>query len=368
MSKIAAENKQCKIEMEKEEKAYKALSQPINVCITNASSNVCYNLLDSLCRGDVLGNNVEMIVHLFDTAEQTAYLEGIKMEAEDLAHGLLRGVKIETNINEAFRDCSAIILLDEILQGDKTKDAWIKQNAEHFVNYAKVIDQVAKKSVKVLVAGAGPVNFNTTLMIKNAPSIPRQNFAAMSRLLENHSKSVIAERLHVNTAGVVDLIVWGNPNGEHYIDVSKSRVHNYNGSIIGPESFSVSGPEMVFDRKWLDGEYLELVKTKQLRMEEAMSHPATLSQAFAVNSTMMHWCNGSPSGQTFSLGVCSDGWYGIPKDMVFSFPVTFHPKGYWNVVQDIDLSEEVMAKIHETVKVRIMYYSSLYFLCSSSIS
>lgn len=351
MSKIAAENMQTKTEIDKEEADFKALSQPVNICITNASSNVCYAMLDSLTRGDVLGSDVELNIRLFDRSEKKEYLEGVQMEAEDLAHGLLRGITVETNVTEAFRDCSVIILLDEILQGEKTKEVWIKENSVHFVKYAKIIDQVAQKSVKVLLAGAGPVNFNATMMIKNAPSIPRQNFAAMSRLVENRAKSVVAERLKVNTAGVVDLIIWGNPNGEHYIDVSNSRVHGYDGSIIGPESFSVSGPEMIFDKKWLETEYLELVKGKQAKAEEAMQHPGVLSQAFAINTTMMHWCNGSPSGQMFSLGVCSNGWYGVPKEMVYSFPVTFHPKGYWNVVQDVDLSEEVKAKVLETIKV-----------------
>ena len=351
MTKIAAENAKIKTEIDKEEAEYRALSKPVNVCITNASSNVCYALLNSLTRGDVLGSDVELTIRLFDSSDKKEYLEGIRMETEDLAHGLLRGIKVETDITEAFRDCCTIILLDEIVQGDKTKEEWIKENSEHFVKYAKVIDKVADSSVKVLLAGNGPSNFNASMMIRNAPNIPRQNFVALSRLVENQAKSIIAERLKVNTAGVVDLIIWGNPNGQHYIDVSNSRVHGYDGAIIGPESFSVSGPEMVFDRQWLETEYLELVKMKQAKAEEAMRHAAVLSKAFAINSTLMHWNNGSPSGQMFSLSVCSDGWYGVPKDIVFSYPVTFHPKGYWCVVQDIDLSEEVKGKILETIKV-----------------
>lgn len=350
MNKIAKENLQCKTEIDKEEKEYRDLSQPINICVTNASSNVCYSLLGSLCRGEVFGEDVEMVVHLFDNTGKQEYLEGVKMEVQDMAYGLVRGVKVDTDVKDAFRDCSAIILLDEILQGSKTKEEWIKENCKHFVNYAKVIDEVAKKSVKVLVAGAGPVNFNVAMMVKNAPSIPRQNFIAMSRLVENCAKSIVAERLKVSTVCVVDLIVWGNPNGVHYIDVSKSRVHNYDGAIIGPSSFSVSGPEMIFDKKWLEEEYLELVKTKRTKEEEAMNHQASMSQAAAINTTMMHWFKGSPSGQMFSLGVVSEGWYGVPKGLVCSYPVTFHPKGYWNVAQDFNLSEEVKAKINETIK------------------
>ena len=352
MQKIANENFQYKIDIDEEEADYKARSKPIHICITNATSNVCYSLLNSIGRGEVFGENNELIIHFYDSSEETGVLEGLKMETADLAHGLIRGIKSHTDIEAAFKDCDAILLLDEILQGDKSKEDWIKTNAELFTKYAKVIDQVAKKTVKVLLAGYGPVNFNAYMMIKNAPSIPRQNIAAMSRMTENHYKAVIAERLKVNSAGVVDLIIWGNANGEHFADIGVCRVHGYDGAIVGPDSFSVSAPEMVFDKTWLEGEFLELVKTRKGVIEELMKHAATMSVARAVATTFQHWFNGSPSGQMFSLGVCSNGWYGVPKDLVFSFPVTFHPKGYWNVVQDIEVPDVTKARLQKSIEVR----------------
>lgn len=362
MKKVAQENMKCKEEVDKEEATFKAMSKPVHVCITNATSGVCYALLDTLCRGETLGSNVEMIVHLLGNSSNKDFLNGVKMEIQDLSYGLNRGIVVESDPKTAFKNANYIIILDEIQQGEKSKDDWIKENCTLFVNYAKIINEVAAKSVKVLLAGHGPLNFNAYMMIKNAPNIPRQNIVAMSRMVENRSKSVIAERLNVNTAGVVDLIVWGNPNGTHYIDVSNSRVHGYDGAITGPDSFSLPVPEMVFDRKWMETEFLELVKTKKERIEEAMKHPASVSLASAINSTLMHWCNGSPSGQMFSLGVCSEGWYGVPKELVFSYPVTFHPKGYWSVVQDIDLDEAVKTKVLETIKVTATVIASYTFL------
>ncbi|KAH3699556.1 putative malate dehydrogenase 1B [Dreissena polymorpha] len=350
MQKIAAENEKCKSEIDQITAAFKAQSQPVHVCITNASSNICYNMIDSLCRGDIFGGDTELIIHLLDTPEKEEYLNGVKMEAEDLARGLLRGVVVENEVESAFRGCSYIVLLDDIQKGEKSKEEWIKENCVLFINYAKTIAAVADPSVKVLIAGFGPVNFNAYMMIRIAPTIPRQNIVALSRLVENHAKSVIGERLKVNTSGVVDMIVWGNPNGGHFIDLSRCRVHGYDGAIVGPDSFSLSSLEMVYDKKWLETEFLDLVKTKKSRTEEALNHTATLSIATAVNSTLKHWCQGSPSGQMFSLGVCSEGWYGVPQDLVFSFPVTFHPKGNWNVVQDIELFAEVNAKLLEAVK------------------
>lgn len=350
MQKIANENLQYKVDIDEEEADYKALSKPLHVCVTCASSPVCYALLNSIGQGKVFGENTEIIFHLQDSSENMEVVEGVKMETEDLAHGLVRGIELETDIKAAFKDCDAILLLDDILQGDMTKEEWIKANADRFISYAKAIDEVAKKTVKVLIAGYGPVNFNAFIMIKNAPSVPRQNIAAMSRMTENRYKAVIADRLKVNTAGVVDLIVWGDPNGGHYADVGICRVHGYDGAIIGPESFSVSAPEMVFDKAWLDGEYLEQARARKITSENLMRHSASMSIAAAIASTFRHWFNGSPSGQMFSLGICSEGWYGVPKDIVYSFPVTFHPKGYWNVVQDIDLHEEAKAIIQKTVE------------------
>jgi len=358
MRKISKENKQCKIEVDKEWTEYKAQSDPVHVCISNASSGVCYNLLEGLCRGEVLGEGIEMIIHLLDSPEKAEYLDGLRMEIEDLAYGMMRGVVIEKDPQVAFKNCKHIILLDNVEQGEKSKDAWIKENHDLFVKYAKVIDSVADKSVKVLIAGDGPRNFNAYMMIKNAPSIPRQNIVALSRIVENRAKGVIAERLKVNTSGVVDLTIWGNPHGSHYIDLSRSRVHGYDGAIIGPDSFSLSSIEMLYDKKWMTTEFLELVQTKKTCTEEALNHPASLCQSNAINSLISHWCNGSPSGQFYSLGLSSEGWYGVPQDLVFSFPVTFHPKGYWTVVQDIDLSEETKTGIAEAIKV------TFYTLCS----
>ena len=351
MQKISNENFQYKVDIDEEEADFKAKSKPLRVCITNASSQVCYSLLNSVGRGEVFGADKELIIRLYDCSENTEMLEGLKMELEDLALGLVRGIELVTDLKTAFENCDAILLLDEILRHEKTKDEWIKANAELFTKYAKVIDEVAKKTVKVLLAGYGPLNFNAYMMIKHAPSIPRQNIAAMSRMTENLYKAVIADRLKVNSAGVVDLIIWGDANGAHLADVSVCRVHGYDGAIVGPDSFSVSAVEMVFDKNWLEGEFVELAVTRKAKSEELMKHPAVMSQASAIASTLQHWFNGSPLGQMFSLGICSDGWYGIPKDLVYSFPVTFHPKGYWNVIQDIELSDANKAVLQKTIEV-----------------
>ncbi|XP_046381938.2 putative malate dehydrogenase 1B isoform X2 [Haliotis rufescens] len=351
MTKVAEENKVTKTEVDEEIETHLALSQPLAVCITNASSPVCYNLINVIASGEVFGESTELAIRLCDSEEKREYLSGVEMEAYDLAHGLLRDVKIVCDVREAFTDCSIILLLDELeMQEEEPREEWLKRNAEYFTNYASVINEVAAKNAKVLLAGNGPLNFNACMMLKNAPNIPRQNIVAHSRMVENYAKSVVGDRLSVNPSGVVDLIVWGNINSKHYIDVTKARVHGYDGAIWGPPSYSVSAQEMIHNDKWIEKEYVELVEARRSTVEAALGHPASMAHASAVATTLKHWTNGTPKGQMFSLGVCSEGWYGVPEGLVFSYPVTMQPKGYFTVVQDIDLSEDSKKKLEDVVQ------------------
>lgn len=259
MRKMAEENKAYKIEEDKEEEAIKALSHPLNVCITNASNQVCYNLINAMAMGDIFGETTEISLHLLDDKANMESLEGLRMEAMDLAHGLLREIIVTSDVSKAFQGCDAIIVMDDLVQKEKeSRDDFVKRSVEHHVKYAKVINEKAKKEVKVLLTGTGPTNLNIYMMIQNAPNIPKQNMVGLSRTLENNAKSVVGEKLNVNPSGVVDLIVWGNINGGTYIDLSKCRVHGYDGAIWGPPSFSLPAVEMIWDKKWMENEFTGL--------------------------------------------------------------------------------------------------------------
>lgn len=257
MRKIAEENKEYKIEEDKEEEAFKALSHPLNVCITNATNPVCYNLINAMARGNVFGDTTEISLHLLDDKSNMESLDGLRMEAMDLAHGLLREIIVTSDISKAFQGCDAIIVMDDLVQREKeSRDDFVKRSVEHHVKYAKAINDKAKKDVKVLLTGTGPTNLNIYMMIQNAPNIPKQNIVGLSRTLENNAKSVVAEKLSINSNGVVDLIIWGNISGDSYIDLSKCRVHGYDGAIWGPPSFSLPAVEMIWDKKWIENEFI----------------------------------------------------------------------------------------------------------------
>ena len=307
MRRIAEENLKTKAEIDQEEAELRNLSKPINVCITNAKSLTCYNMISSIALGAALGPKTEVALHVYDT-DALATLEGLEMEAEDLACGLLRSVTVTGDVTKAFKDASVVILLDEITRYENdTDDDYLKTNSKVFASYGKVLNEVAKKDVKVVLGGYGPLNLNTYVLIQNAPSIPKENIVALSRVLENQAKAIIATRLNVNSAGVVDVVIWGNTSGTYIADVSKARVHGYEGAIMGPDSYSVPVREMVHDDKWLATEFVESLRKRREAIEAPLGHPAGVSHAAAMVTMLNHWWSGSPEGQIFSLCVTSDG-------------------------------------------------------------
>ena len=263
MRKIAKENLYTKNELDEEERQRQALSNPVHICITKAAFGAAYNMINEIAQGCALGQDTEVSLRLFDSSPFSEVLEGVKLESFDLAHGLLRKITTTSDVYEAFTDCSFIVLMDDIEQEvDEPKENWLKRNHELFTNYAKVINEVAKKDVKILVAGNGPSNFNVYMMMREAPGISPGNIMAMSRMVERRAKALIASRLQVNSACVTDLVVWGNPPGTKYIDVKRAKVHKYEGAIVGPDWFSLPVPEMVHDDKWLETEFLDKLSGK----------------------------------------------------------------------------------------------------------
>lgn len=191
---------------------------------------------------------------------------------------------------------------------DETKPSWLWRVHDRFVGYACVINEVAPPNVKVIVACRGPVNFIVSMMIANAPRIRRQNIVGCAQLVECQAKGVLADKLTLNSAGIVDVTVWGSVNGSFYVDTTRAKLHGYDGAVWGPNWFAVSANETTRNDRWLDTEYQQLVKARTANTRAQTGHSqSAIASAAALATTLKYWWNGSPSDQTFSLVVHTEG-------------------------------------------------------------
>lgn len=210
----------------------------MKVCISNAGSPVSYHLLNSIASGEIFGTEQELVVNLLGNDDELAQLNGMQMEVMDLAHNVLRGVTVTSDPKEAFAACEAVIMLNQLMREDgEPEDIWLKRNIDNFVNCIAVMDELCKPTVKVLIAGIGPINTSLYVVLQHIKNIDKKNIITMPRLIENQAKAIIAQKVHVKTSDVVDVITWGD-NQHYFCDLDKARVHNHDGPIWGPPSYS----------------------------------------------------------------------------------------------------------------------------------
>lgn len=210
----------------------------MKVCVTNANSPVCYHLLDSIASGEIFGKESELIINLLGKEDEIDSLRGIQMEAIDLSRNPLRGITVSSDAEKALEDCEVVVMLDQLSrEEDEPEDVWLKRNADLFVDRIKAVDRLCKKNVKVLLAGQGPINTSLYMVQEAVQNIDKCNVIAMPRLIENQAKAVLARKVKVKTSDVVDVVIWGD-NESYFCDVKQARVHNHDGPIWGPPSYS----------------------------------------------------------------------------------------------------------------------------------
>lgn len=199
-------------------------------------------------------------------------------------------------------------------QGMERKDL-LSANVSIFKVQGEALDKFARKDVKVLVVG-NPANTNALICSHYAPSIPKENFTAMTRLDQNRAQAVLASRLGVQVDKVKNVVIWGNHSSTQYPDASHAMVNDQ------------SVPIAVNDDAWLNGVFVETIQKRGAAVIAARKNSSAMSAANAAADHMRDWFFGTKPGQFVSMGVVSDGSYGIPKDIVFSFPVTIKDKQY----------------------------------------
>lgn len=292
-----------------------------------------------IAKGDVFGRDQPLILHLLDIPPMMGVLEGVVMELADCALPLLVQVVPTADPNVAFKDVSAAFLVGAMprKEGMERKDL-LSANVKIFKVQGEALDQYAKKDVKVLVVG-NPANTNALICSHYAPSIPRENFTAMTRLDQNRAEAQIAAKLGVPVAKVKNVIIWGNHSATQFPDVKHAT------ALVGNVERAVY--DAINDTAYLQNEFVTTIQKRGAAVIAARKMSSAMSAAKAATDHMHDWWNGTPKGQFVSMGVVSDGSYGVPKDIVFSFPVTVENK-QWTIVQGLDIDEFARSKFDVT--------------------
>lgn len=304
------------------------MAEPIRVVITGAAGQIGYSLVYMIASGSVFGEDQPLVLHLLDIAPALGALKGLVMELEDCAFKVVKGIVITADPLEAFRDADAAFMVGAFprKEGMERKDL-LSKNIDIFKVQGGAIDQVAKKSIKVLVVG-NPANTNAAICSHYAPSIPKENFTAMTRLDHNRALNQLAQKCGTDVSNVKNVIIWGNHSSTQFPDAAHA-------SVSGKPA-----PEVVNDNEWLKTVFIPTVQKRGAAVIEARKASSAMSAAKAACDHMRSWWHGTPEGEWVSMGVYSDGThYNTPEGVMYSFPVTVK-NHVWSVVDGLPISAE----------------------------
>jgi malate dehydrogenase len=312
--------------------------KPVRVAVTGAAGQIGYALLFRIAAGEMLGKDQPVILQLLEIPDEKAQnaLKGVMMELEDCAFPLLAGMQAHSDPNAAFKDTDYALLVGARPRGPgmERKDL-LSANAQIFTAQGKALDAAASRNVKVLVVG-NPANTNAYIAMKSAPSLNRRNFTAMLRLDHNRAASQIAAKTGKDVAAIEKLAVWGNHSPTMYAD--------YRYASIGGQPVKA----MINDDVWNRDTFLPTVGKRGAAIIAARGLSSAASAANAAIDHMRDWALGT-NGKWVTMGIPSDGWYGIPKDVMFGYPVTC-AGGDYKVVEGLEIDAFSKERIDITLK------------------
>ena len=311
---------------------------PVRVAVTGAAGQIGYALLFRIASGEMLGKDQPVILQLLEIPDEKAQkaLKGVMMELDDCAFPLLAGMEAHSDPMTAFKDTDYALLVGARPRGPGMERAdLLAANAQIFTAQGKALDKVASRDVKVLVVG-NPANTNAYIAMKSAPSLPRENFTAMLRLDHNRALTQVAQKTGTRVADIEKLTVWGNHSPTMYADY---RFATVNGKNV---------KDLINDQVWNADTFLPTVGKRGAAIIEARGVSSAASAANAAIDHMRDWALGS-KGKWVTMGVPSNGEYGIPKDTMFGFPVTTE-NGKYKIVEGLAIDEFSQERINKTLK------------------
>ena len=315
------------------------MKRTIRVAVTGAAGQIGYSLLFRIASGEMLGSDQPIVLQLLEIPDEKAQkaLKGVMMELDDCAFPLLQGVSGYGDANQAFKDVDVALLVGARPRGPgmERKDL-LEANGAIFTVQGKALDAHASRNVKVLVVG-NPANTNALIAQRSAPSLPSKNFTAMMRLDHNRAISQLSAKLGKAVTSIHKVTIWGNHSATQYPDIFHAEVE---GAKLWP---------MINDQAWLEGNFIPTVQKRGAAIIDARGLSSAASAANAAIEHVRDWVLGTPAGNWVTMGIRSDGSYGIPEGIMFGFPVTC-AGGEYSIVPGLDVSEFSRGRINSTLK------------------
>ena len=310
------------------------MKQPVRVTVTGAAGQIGYALLFRIASGAMLGDDQPVILQLLDITPAMEALDGVRMELEDCAFPLLSGIVCTDDPNVGFKDADYALLVGARPRGPgmERKDL-LEANAAIFSVQGKAINDNASKEIRVLVVG-NPANTNALIAQRNAPDIDPRNFTAMTRLDHNRAITQIAQKTGNTVNDVTNMTIWGNHSATQYPDLFNTRVGGQ------------SAIELV-EQAWYEAEFIPTVQQRGAAIIKARGASSAASAANAAIDHMRSWALGTNGDDWVSMGVYSDGSYGIAKGLIYSFPCRCC-NGDWAIVPELEVGEFSRAKMTAT--------------------
>ena len=313
------------------------MKKPVRVAVTGAAGQIGYSLLYRIASGEMLGKDQPVILQMLELPmdKAQAALKGCMMELEDCAFPLLAGMVGTADPKEAFRDADVALLVGARPRGPgmERKDLLL-ENAKIFTEQGRAMNETASRDIKVLVVG-NPANTNAYIAMKSAPDLPKKNFTAMLRLDHNRALSQLAAKANVAVADIEKLVVWGNHSPTMYPD--------YRFATVGGKSLK----DLINDETWNRETFIPKVGKRGAAIIEARGLSSAASAANAAIDHVRDWVLGT-NGKWVTMGVPSDGSYGIPEDVMYGVAVTC-ANGEYTRIQDLPIDDYSRTMMDKTL-------------------
>lgn len=308
------------------------MNSPVRVAVTGAAGQIGYSLLFRIASGEMLGKDQPVILQMLEITPALGALEGVAMELDDCAFPLLAGMVQTDDPNVAFGDADYGLLVGAMPRKDGMERAdLLEANGGIFGPQGKAINDNANAGVKILVVG-NPANTNALIAQSAAPDIDPKQFTAMMRLDHNRAMTQVAQKTGRTVNDVTNMTIWGNHSATQYPDIFNAKVDGQNAA------------ELIDDHAWLENDFIPTVQKRGAAIIKARGLSSAASAANAAIDHMHDWALGTPDGDWVSMGIPSDGSYGVPEGIISSFPVTC-ADGEYTIVQGLDIDDFSRARI-----------------------